>query len=495
MGAMRFLVPRREYLPADALERAYLAGIDEIPWPGRLRWNDDALVVEREQADSGNLFIPALIDGHREVVLSTASLMEREQPYHLDVELARGTLNRLRNYVAGWESMGSAVRDDIRTAMTAAQTHFSLAATRQDDPMAAAEHAARATRSALDAMDLLADAYAIEALAARRQQQGKLSTLVGCNLGSIRPDDALGRAIAGAFNSVAVPLVWRDIEAHQGKRDWTTSDAQVEWCRAQGLRMAGGPLLEIDKWSLPDWMVMWGGDLEGFRSCVAEHVHAVVTRYRGRVQLWHCAARLNVGNDFGHDEEQRLRLAALTIESIRRADSRAPIVLSVDQPWGAFMSQGHYDLAPLHFVDALVRAELGLAGIGLEINFAYAPGGSDSRDVLEFSRQIDRFSMLGLPVLVVITAPSAQEPDPLAASSARAINYSSDTVLSRDAQAAWGEEYLSMLLAKQPVQAIIWNQLSDSQPHAFAHGGLLDAYGHAKPILEVIRALRGQYTL
>ena len=30
-----------------------------------------------------------------------------------------------------------------------------------------------------------------------------------------------------------------------------------------------------------------------------------------------------------------------------------------------------------------------------------------------------------------------------------------------------------MLLAKQPVQGILWNQLLDSQPHALAHGGLV----------------------
>jgi hypothetical protein len=136
-----------------------------------------------------------------------------------------------------------------------------------------------------------------------------------------------------------------------------------------------------------------------------------------------------------------------------------------------------------------------LAGIGVEINFAYAPGGSDSRDVLEFARQIDRFSMLGLPILAVLTAPSAQGPDPLATASARAIKYSPGPMLTPEAQAAWGERYLSVLLAKQPVQAIIWNQLTDGQPHAFAHGGLLDAKNHAKPILEVFRALRTQHTL
>ena len=35
MGAMRFLVPRRERMAADAVERATFSGIDEIPWQTR----------------------------------------------------------------------------------------------------------------------------------------------------------------------------------------------------------------------------------------------------------------------------------------------------------------------------------------------------------------------------------------------------------------------------------------------------------------------------
>ena len=35
MGVMRFLLPRRDRLPADVVERAYMAGLDEIPWQAR----------------------------------------------------------------------------------------------------------------------------------------------------------------------------------------------------------------------------------------------------------------------------------------------------------------------------------------------------------------------------------------------------------------------------------------------------------------------------
>ncbi|MEX0978223.1 MAG: hypothetical protein WDZ48_05200, partial [Pirellulales bacterium] len=255
-------------------------------------------------------------------------------------------------------------------------------------------------------------------------------------------------------------------------------------------------LLAIDKWSLPDWMYLWGEeDLESFHSCVAEHIQEVVNRFRGRVHLWLCAAGLNVENDFGHGEDERLRLAVMAIENIRRADPRSPIVLSIDQPWGSFMSQKECDLSPLHFADALVRAEMGLAGIGLEINFGYAPTGSEPRDPLEFGRQIDRWSSLGLPLLVSLVVPSANAPDPRAGRRDRVVSYAAGGQLSGATQRAWAEAYLGVLLAKQPVQGIIWNQLLDSRPHPLAHGGLFDQKDQPKPIVQLLESLRREHLM
>jgi hypothetical protein len=57
-------------------------------------------------------------------------------------------------------------------------------------------------------------------------------------------------------------------------------------------------------------------------------------------------------------------------------------------------------------------------------------------------------------------------------------------------QLAWGDQILPMLLAKQAVQGILWNQLLDSQPHALPHGGLYDEHDQAKPIVELLQKLR-----
>jgi hypothetical protein len=494
MGVMKFLVPRRDHVADDAAERAYFAGIDEVPWQSRIRFDNEHLIVERDEFDSGNFFLPYAVDGHGELVLSTASLMERSQPYHLQVELARGTINRLRNQLAIWESMGMRAPAPLREKVAEAQHHFALAATRQDDAQEAAGRAEQALRAALDGVALLNEAYVAQAVASRHAQSGKLTTLWGVNLGPTLPNAAIGPQLTAAFNTVQVPLTWRDIEAREGQRDWSRADAQIEWARTQGFKVCGGPLLSIDRWSLPDWMYMFGDDdVENFRSCASEHIQAVVSRYKGKVHLWICSARLNIENEFSHSEEERLRLAVLSIESIRRADARSPIVLMIDQPWGSFMRAQECDLSPLHFADALARAELGLAGMGLEINLGYAPDGTELRDPLEFGRQMDRWSTLGLPLLVSLVVPSSGGPDAHSRAAAAVLSTAAGGAWSPAAQRQWGETFLPVLLAKQPVQGVLWNQLLDSAPHALAHGGLFDEQDQAKPILEVLTRLRREH--
>ena len=186
-------------------------------------------------------------------------------------------------------------------------------------------------------------------------------------------------------------------------------------------------------------------------------------------------------------------MAVLAIEVTRQTDPRTPIVLMVDQPWAEFMSETECDLSPLHFADALVRADLGLAGIGLELNLGYWPGGSQLRDPLEVGRLVDRWSLLGLPLLVMLTLPSSAAADPLARSEARPAGYGPQGESTPESQLRWVNELAPMLLAKQRVQAIFWNQASDAAPHDFAHGGLFDAAGTAKPALAALGRLRQQY--
>ena len=488
MGLMRFLTPRRELLTPQAIERAYIAGMDEIPWPSRFVGTDDGLIVDRPVGESGNLYIPWKVEGHPEVTLSTASLMEREPPYLLEVELARGTLNRVRNHVATWELAGMPIAPEQRQEIERATLQLAKAVTHQDDPAAACDLAREALRMAVHLTTALGQTVAREALQVRRQTGRKLTTLFGADLGKLPLKEAEAKQFVEAFNAAVLPLAWQQVEAREAQQDWTLSDRQLEWCQARGLRTISGPLLKFDRTGLPDWLYLWEDDEEQATKLMLDFVRGVVGRYKGRVHLWQAAAGMNAGGVLSLSVEQQLRIAIAAVEIVRKLDPRTPVLVTFDQPWGEFIARQEVDL-PWQFADALIRSDLGLAGIGISINVGYHPRGTQTRDLLEFGRQLDRWGLLGLPLLASCCAPGGKGAD----SSARLNDRPMPTNWPPEQQAEWIGQYFPLLLSKTCVQAVLWNQLRDDAPHDRAHAGLIDAEGKAKPALAELSRVRKAY--
>ena len=493
MGWLRFLVTDRESLPDDFLQRTYMTGLEEIPWQSRNTWESGELVIARAFNDSGNVHVPWRSKQHAEVTLTTATLMQRDEPYQLEVELARGTLNLIRNQLAAWQQAGLVVPAAIKAHLSEANGHFAKAATSQHEPAAAAQHAVRAIDSAISVSELVGESYTEQALAVRRRQAPQLASLLGVHLGNRIIDKRMSADLVSTFNTAVVPFNWMRIEPEEGDRDWAVSDAQIAWCQSQGMKVCGGPLLQFDPTGIPDWMVLYEDEFEDLLEFMIGYVRDVVTRYRGKVNLWQVAGRVNFGQVLALSEEQRLRIVVRVIETVRSLDARAPVVVNFDQPWAECLAHRQLDLTPLHFADTLARAELGLAGLGLEICAGYWPGGTQWHSQLDYSRLFDRWSMLGLPLLVSLTVPSSGAPDPQAASAALPLPLGHGKEITSTTQRDWIERFVPMMLSKNCVQVVIWNQLEDRQPHDFAHGGLYDHTGKAKPALAALREIRQEY--
>ena len=109
MGQMRLVVHDRERIPPGGLEQVHMCGPDDLPWFGRAFFSGNQLIVERNESDSGRVFVPWRIEDTGHLLVGTSTLMERDRPYLLEVELARGMVNLLRNQMAQWEMMGLAV--------------------------------------------------------------------------------------------------------------------------------------------------------------------------------------------------------------------------------------------------------------------------------------------------------------------------------------------------------------------------------------------------
>jgi hypothetical protein len=418
--------------------------------------------------------------------------MERDQPYHLEVELARGMVNCLRNQLAQWEMMGLAVPDELRAMVTEGTVDFSRAATTQNEPATAAEWAQKSLDLTAQAMDQLASQYGQQALAMRRGQPRQFPSWFGVHLGARLPEASVARQLASSFNMVSVPVTWRSVEASEGRRHWEDADAQIAWAKSAGMRISAGPLLELDDRGVPDWTYLWEGDFNSLLAFMLDHVRAVVERYRGKVHLWQVAARMTHGHALGLSEEYRLQVAAKAISTVRQLDPATPTVVTFDQPWAEYLAHELLDLAPLHFADALVRADLGLSGIGLELNVGYHPGGSVQRGPLAISRLVDNWSLLELPLLVALTLPSSAADDPLANRKVRVLSSEGD-VFTPESQRDWINQHVPLLLAKNKVQVVVWNQLSDAALHHYPHAGLFDSSDRPKPALDALKMIRRNY--
>ena len=493
MGVLRFLIqPASKLASWPEVHRAYISGFDQTVHATRVELDDCILTCRRQVSESGKLNVAWPVQGFGKPMVTTASLPERQTPYFLSLELARGKIVQLRNQQAAWEAAGMQI--PVGYTGLSAETHslFAKAVGAQGDLTRCGELADLALQRAFQAAELLTQAYAQQSLAVRHRRYSQIPTLVGAYLpndldGPWQPD------YLDAFNTGAVAVKWRNVEPVEGEYHWELFDAQVDWCEDNRLVIRGGPLLDLAPQGMPDWLLRWENDIWNLQSFVCDFVETAIRRYQGRVRIWEVAARGNSGGGMAITEENRLGLVAKALEIARQVDEEAQLYIRIDQPWAEYQARGQHRLSPMQFADGLIRAGLGLTGINLEIAVGYAPRGSSSRDLLDYSRLIDLWSVLGLPLHVTLAFPSASGHDPLANNDLEVDPSNWKYGWSEEAQAEWIDLYLPLLIAKPAVTGVFWNHLSDGSPHIFPHSGLINANGNPKPALQRIARHRQNY--
>ncbi len=489
MGQMRFHAPTPEKLLPHAVESAYVAGLEAVPWRSHNTIAHNILTIDRTVSESGSLYIPWNVPEIGQRVLSTCTLMERDKPYCLTTELARGTLHRARALVAEMQSTETDIPEAAATLLAQAVREFITATTRPDDAEAAG---CQTIQLAAHAIGVLTE-QAVSAALDHRDDALELPTILIGPIGESPPPPALADRFMAAFHAVNLPFRWRQSQPQANSFDWQRAEQQLQWSQPHGMRTLGGPLIQLDALSLPDWTYALEQDYDQFEIAAINYVQAVVERFAKQVDIWLCAGRLNVASAIPFSEEQKLRLAVASIEAVRSMAPRVPVVISFDQPWAEYLASEEYDLSPLHFADALVRADLGVAAVALEINLNYWPGGTRPRDLLAISQHLDRWSLLGIPLLAYVTLPSQGGADPKAIGPAKVISRSPDQserpALSQD----MADALLRLLLTKPMLHGIAWNQWSDAETHEFPHAGLVDATGQPKPLLDTLADIKRKY--
>jgi hypothetical protein len=494
MGSMSFLLPSplssaaAATLP-DACIATTVGYADQTPDPTCVQITDDRLTLTREKNESGYLVVPWPVEPFGTIVVSSTTLREREEPYRLLVELARGKLNQVRGQAAEWRGIGLRTGPDFDRALADATRSFGHAAL-AGTPAEADALATRVLEQAHGLADRLSRDYVEQMLTTRHKSEGVLDTrLTARHMRALRGNAE--EEYLRAFNAANVVFRWRDVEPNEAQYDWAEADAAVAAAKAAGLPVTIGPVIDLAPGMLPAWAAGWASDLPALAAFMCDYLETAVSRYKGDVRRWIVCAGFNQADAVGLVDDDRLRLAFRLFEAAAQVDPNLELVLSVAQPWGDYLVSEDQTITPITFPDDLVRAGVRLAAVELELRIGTRPRGSLPRDLLDTARVLDVFGMLGLPLEVVLSLPSSGEIDPAAVDHRQAVwTPGWRAGPSQEGQAEWGASFAALALCWPQVRAVTWDHWSDAEPHLVPFGGLLDASGRPKPLLARLRALR-----
>lgn len=490
MGLIKFRLgsPLTEPRLAD-LRRAYVTGLDRTPSRVGVEIRKDVLLVQKGTTESGRLFVPWAIPGSGTPVVGTATLNERNEPYDLAVELARGRLNDVRNQLADWRQMGLRVPADLERAVAGAMRSFTKAATSRDQPAIAFAAAQECLARASVAGQAMVDAYVGQVLQ-MRLASGKLPTQLGIGLDGDPSASPWAAKLGTTFNVAQLHCPWKVLNPNEGRCRFEDLDAQVVWATRQKMAMQAGPLIDLRPGALPDWIWLWQGDFDAILGMAVDIVRQTVARYKGKIPTWHLVHRPGTTDILGMSEEDQIRLTARLLQVARQADPAAQFLIGFDRPWAEWMGSSSFQLGPLHMADYLARAELGMAGLVLEVAPGYSAPGSHFRELIDFSKLLDLYALLNYPLYLSFVFPSSSAHDPKAEPSVQVEKDQWPAPPDESSQASAAARWISLAAAKPFVRSVTWRQTNDNVSHLYPHGGLIRPDQTPKPLLDWLKTFR-----
>jgi hypothetical protein len=491
MGTMTFQLPVN--LPADAareLKRTCMAGgPDNMPWPSGLQFTPGQMGVSRVVDESGFLVVPWPIDGRGLMMGTSATLIERPRPYNLLVELARGKVNQVRSQASDWRTGGLALSPELEQRIREVGLAFAHAVAGVP-PEEASQQAQVTLDLAYQTAQQLVSAYVAQVFHVRHQRQAQLDSTLACRLGKTVPPPNLTAPLTAAFNSVDVPISWNLVESEEATYRWDECDALVDWATKQDVEISAGPLIDFSSAQLPAWLWQWEGDLPGMATFMCKFVETAIRRYRNRIHRWQLTAASNCADVLSLSEDDLLGLTYRLVESAKNVDPSLEFVVGIAQPWGEYLALSERAHSPFLFADTLIRAGLTTIGLDIELVMGVTPRGSYCRDLLEISRLLDLYALLGAPLYVTLGYPSSANVDADADPDLHVEGGRWSNGFTAEVQAAWTAEVTPLALCKPYVQGVQWTHFRDAQTHQFPHCGLADRRDNLKPALQKLRELR-----
>ena len=479
MGQYRFSIPDSSRFSMDSLMASQIVGLEGIPWPGKAILHEGILHVTRNNSVSGRLLVRWQTARFGDLALLTGTLPESETAYAMELEITRGCLNRLRNQIAIWLEGGLPICEEIQDRLHILVEQFAEALFSVNDRVKQTRICEIIIDEAVELMFEVTDEFSRQIAAFQESHPDSVPVFAGTFI-----DEAAAASLPAPVLALAAQKTGQPTATEPP--DLTLTSQAMEWADEPGehpVRIVG-PLLPFDNPQLPHWLAE-DTSFEKRLELAKRMCRTLGDKFGRHRKILHVVSGIS---GVGHQHFNYPQQLQMTLEMLEAYEQKAPnqsMLISFDQPWGERLSMSTGGTPAMEIADSLISRGARIAALGLEFNLDYWPHGSLIRDPLQWVDLIDRWSQLGYPLVIYLSAPTGQM-NPTA--SGRFYQTIGSTAPSTEFP-----EYLKTifnLLTQRPwVKRIIWRSATDFANARFPFSGLVASDGGKKPIFDTYQQL------
>jgi GH35 family endo-1,4-beta-xylanase len=444
---------------------------DKIPFRGSkyISFKNGIIDCKTRAGEPAGLNLLWPVDKFGKVMLYTTRLPEREQPYILNVELARGKMMEIITKREDWAIFEQTGHLDYEAQEV--QSLYIEMLENINSPAKASMIADKCLLKTLLFAEQLAGRHAEMFFAARLQNRGFARSSLGCRIDPSRIDEKgyLEEALE-LFAHVALPINWAKVEPTKGEYDFVELDHCMEILGKKRLLINAGPLLNFSPDTVPEWLLKGDYDFETIREASYDYVSKIVSRYAKYVHIWEVISGVNAYNHFRFSFDRILEITRTACLAAREADSRTIKMIDIACPWGEYYAYDPETIPPLVYLDMVTQAGMNYDAIGVQFVFGKDQTDMHVRDMMQISAMLDRFMQIPKPVHIT----SVAVPDGSGANEQDSVSGGVwHKPWDQTIQAKWIDEFCKIAFSKPFVNTVTFATLADNGDKTIAGAGLL----------------------
>lgn len=309
-------------------------------------------------------------------------------------------------------------------------------------------------------------------------EQASHEFLFGCNffrfarLSDPQLEGDYRARFAALLNYATLPFYWAMYEPQRGQPIYDYTDLALDWCRQQGIRCKGHPLVWDHRASTPRWLPR---DFAEIRRLSDDRVRACVARFKGRLDTWDVVNEPTHLGRFGTrtgEWAQSMGPVPYTAEALR--------VARAANPEATLLVNDYRTDPPYHAILEALRDEGKLLFDAVGIQSHMHGGGWPLARIWDVC---DRFGRLRLPIhfteTTIVSGPRTGPGE----------NWGATTPELEEKQADFVTKFYTMLFGHPSVQALTWWDFSDNGAWQRAAAGFLRTDMSPKPVYDRLQGL------